>query len=196
VKLSRREFVGHLSAAGVVSLCGVSLAGCNLENEILDWIPAGEAAVNSILGVLNANGIVVPATVQLVVQTIEAGFTALTTAIKNYQAVTPPPVGAIAAIEAALSSVTSAFNQFVSGLSPVAGKILTLVVDLGDVVLSTIAGFENSLGTGTVKVSLTNSRGTAVAAQKRTKRQFRHDWNAKLSAAITLGAVVPKSAYL
>jgi hypothetical protein len=194
--MNRRTFVGHLSAAAAIAFAGVSLEGCSLESEILAWIPAGEAAVNSILGVLSANGVAVPAAVNATVQMIEAGFTALTTAVKNYEATTPPPTGAIASIEAALASVSSAFNQFVSGISPTAGKILTLVVDLGDVVLSTIAGFQNSLGTGTVAVSLTNSRGTAVVALKRSKRQFRHDWNARLTAATTLGAVVPKSAYL
>jgi hypothetical protein len=211
---TRREFLGHLASTAIASrvlLAGgaigeaMFLEGCDLETDIENWIPLGEDAVTAIEAVLSANGIVIAPALSAIVTTIENGFTALQGAITEYKSTNPPPVGALAKIETALNDVLQNFGQFTSGLSGVAAKVLTLVVDLADVVISTIQGFENRLGSGSQSAAARTSilaakvnvagQTKVVTPTKRSKGKFRSDWNKLLDGAKS-SVTVPKNAYL
>ena len=101
--MNRRTFTRIASLVLLLATSGISLflAGCGVWTDILNWVPVGEAAINSILAVLTGNGVVITPAIQAIVQLIEAGFAALTAAIKEYQSTTPAPVGALAKVETA-----------------------------------------------------------------------------------------------
>lgn len=207
MNLSRREFTGHLlKGATVIAIAGegVLLEGCNLYNDILNWVPVGEASLNSILSILSANGIAITPAAQLLVTTIEAGFTALTAAVKEYQSTTPPPVGAVAKIQTVFKDITDNFGTFLKSLN-VSGSLVAVVVGIAQVVLSTIAAFANklpvtptaatarTLAPATVKVAATVQ---AVVPKERKLGNYKRDFNSELSKGEKQGVAIPKNAYL
>jgi hypothetical protein len=211
IQLSRRQFGRHaiLTAIGlrIATLSGISafLVSCggNVFSNILSWIPIGEAALNSILAVLSANGIILIPGVQVYVSLIEAGLAALTGAVKEYQATTPPPIGALAKIETAFRDVTDNFKNFLASLN-VSGGLVAIIVGLAQVVLSTIAAFMNQLpATSTMRRTvvightfMVGSVTGTVIPKERTTRTFKKDWNTKLDEGPAGGVVIPRSAYL
>jgi hypothetical protein len=211
MNLTRRQFGKRatLTAIGLriawaSGLAGIALTqeGCNVFNDILNWVPVGEAAVNAMLSVLTSNGFPIPAPVQEYVNLTEAAFTALTAAVKEYQATTPPPAGAVAKVELALKTVVDNFTLFLRSIN-VPGNIFSVIAGLAQVVLSTIAAFENQLPQPAAGkrqlVAATFSVGqtsVAVVPKSRSRRAFKRDWNGQLDAGARLGVAVPKSAYL
>lgn len=205
--VGRRQFVGHLTrsaAAVALSSAVVSMSGCSVWTDILNWVPVGEAALNSILSILSANGITVAAPGLAIIQTIEAGFTALVAAIKEYQSTTPPPVGTLAKIETILTDIADNFSTFLKSLN-ISGGLLGVIVGLAQVVLSTIAGFMGQLPTPTPATaahaavrSLTvgSAQPVVVVPVHRTRRAFKKDFNATLDGGVKLGVNTPASAYL
>jgi hypothetical protein len=212
--LARRRFVqkAPLAALGLFTLraAGYSLLsllsfGCTggVFSNILNWIPVGEAAVNSILSVLSANGVIILPGLQTYISLIEAGFTALTAAVNEYQSTTPPPVGTLAKIETAFHDVVDNFKTFFASLN-VSGGLLAIIVGLAQVVLSTIAAFMNQLPAAatlrrTVAVGhvfLVGNATATIVPKQRTRRAFKRDMNAVLDGGPSAGVVIPPSARL
>jgi hypothetical protein len=205
--LSRREFGKRatLTAVGMrLALigAGVGMAGCNVFNDILNWVPVGEASLNSILTVLTSNGVAIAPAIQSVVSLIEAGFTALTAAVKEYQSTTPAPVGAVAKIQAAFNDIVDNFSTFLKSLS-VSSGLVGIIVGLANVVFSTIAAFANQLpAPATAKFSASireihvGAVVQTVTPKLRTRRVFKKDFNSTLDAGAKASLVIPKSAYL
>jgi hypothetical protein len=205
---SRRAFGKQLfTFFAMLSVLGrtFTLAGCtgSIWSQILTWIPVGEASLNSILSVLTANGVLVAPGLQAIVSLIEAGFTALTAAIKEYQATTPPPVGVLAKIETAFADIVNNFKTFLASLN-VNGGLLSIIVGIAQVVLSTIAAFMGQLPAASSlrrTVLLGDSfrvgvgMGTIVP-KSRTRGQFKRDVNTVLGESASVGVVCPHSAYL
>ncbi len=207
VKRSTLTIVGvRFAYLAAVSGAAVESAGCDVFNDILNWVPVGEAALNSMITVLTSNGIVIPLPVQTTIATIEAGFTALTGAINTYKSANPAPVGAEAKVQEALIAVVTNFKTFLAGLN-VPGTIFNVISGLAQVVLSTIAAFENQLPaapTATAAAKHTVIVGdsfhvggvtVAVVPKKRGRLAFKRDFNSVLDQAVKQHVVVPKSAY-
>ena len=138
MNLSRRNFAKTLFTfftAFAAFGSALFMSGCNLYNDILNWVPVGEAALNSILTVLTSNGVLISPAIQSVVALVEAGFAALTAAIKEYQSTTPPPVGAVAKIQTAFNDIVDNFSTFLKSLS-ISGGLIGIVVGLANVVFS------------------------------------------------------------
>ena len=191
--MNRRTFTSRISA-GLLLLAasGMSLfmAGCNVFADILSWVPVGEAALNSILAVLTGNGVIVTPVIQSVVSLIEAGFTALTAAVKEYQSTTPPPTGALSKVETAFKDIVDNFSTFLSSLS-VSGSLLGIITGLAQVVLSTIAAFVNRLPASTAMKSVSVRLSSVkvgetvivVTPKARTASSFKRDYDAILKTA-------------
>lgn len=189
-------------AYGSMLYLSAFMVACSLWSDVLNWIPVGEAAVNSILAVLAGNGVAITPAIQQIVNLIEAGFNALTAAVKEYQSTTPPPVGALAKVQAAFKDIVDNFGTFLQSLT-VPNSILGIITGLAGIVLSTIGAFVNKLPqmAGAKTAMLASSikiNGTAVPVtpHQRSTGGFRHDFNAVLDAGVKVGANVPKSAYL
>lgn len=203
--MTRREFTGRASTALLFVISQGSalfLWGCNLFSDILNWVPVGEASLNSIIAVLTGNGVAINPAVQTVINLIEAGFTALTAAVKEYQSTTPPPAGTLAKIETAFHDIVDNFSTFLGSLN-VSGGLLSIITGLANIVLSTIAAFTNqlpaSMGLKAVrdKIALVRVGGQLVntTPKHRTRRAYKRDWNGTLKAA-PADVKVPANAYL
>lgn len=201
----RREFNKRLGSILLLALAGGSwlfTAACNVFVDLLNWVPVGEAALNSILSILSTNGVVLNPAVQAAISLINAGFTALTAAVKEYQSTTPAPVGALAKIETALHDIVDNFSTFLSSLS-VSSGLLNIITRLAEVVLSTIAAFTNRLPASMSLKGVRDKMAAVrvggkllnVAPQERSRRKFKHDWNGTLKAAPS-DVKVPANAYL
>ncbi len=210
--MERRQFITRsaFTAIGVrfalgASTLGLAAAqeGCSVWTDIENWVPVGEAAINSILAVLTANGVVIAAPIQAIVSLIEAGFTALTAAIKEYQSTVPAPVGALQKIETAFTDIVNNFQTFLTSLN-VSGGLLAIIAGLAQIVFSTIAAFMNQLPAAsslkrTLVMSATAKVGSTtvpVVPKSRSRRTFKHDFNSVLSSSPQVGVVCPASAYL
>ena len=209
VKFDRRQFVKR----GAVTVIGLRLAqgtlfvaviegvgGCNVFSDILNWVPVGESSLNALLAVLSANGYAISPQAQLIVNAVEAGFGQLLAAVKEYQSTTPPPVGAVQKVSAAIKAVVDQFQQFLASLN-VPGTLFNVIAGLAQVILSTIAAFQNRLpATATAKlVGDTYHVGTvslAVVPKERRRGSYKRDFNSVLTTGTHYGVLCPQSAYL
>jgi hypothetical protein len=205
IQRSTLTIVGLRLAQGAAILGTAELmGGCNVFTDIINWIPVGEASVNAMIAVLTSNGIAIAPAVTTAVALTEAGLNALTAAVKEYQATTPPPVGAVAKVQTALKDVVDNFQTFLASLN-VPGNIFSVISGLAQVVLSTIAAFEAQIPVAPAAASRTTIVASSVhigqqtitiVPKHRTVRAYKHDWNATLDTGVKLGVVVPASARL
>jgi hypothetical protein len=198
--LSRRSMIQQsfmLFAAAV----SVFAYGCNVYDDLENWITVGIASLNSIVVILKANGIT-PASA--IVNAILGALNATRNAIVEYKSTTPPPVGAVAKIETALKDVVDNFTAFLRSLSLGDVGLFSLISGLLQIIFSTIAGFQNKLPVLTLspqnKLSTSMAiaaqvSGVPVVAQHRTVRQFKKDWNTQLDNGPSHDVNVPRSAY-
>ncbi len=68
--MNRREFGGTLAkgAMGLALMSTIELEGCSFVGDIESWVPVGIASLNSIMEVLQANGVTIIPGVQTVLQ--------------------------------------------------------------------------------------------------------------------------------
>ena len=201
---TRRQFVGHLAkGAAVIAVIGSAgaLTSCNVVDDIANWIPIGVAALNSALTILSANGILLPPGVQLIVNATQAALNALSAAAKEYLAITPPPVGALAVLQAALKAVVDNFSTFLQGLVGITNSgLFNAIAAIVQLILSTIAGFMNQLptsaGTKGVLMAASLKAGNVsvpIIPKARSRRAFKKEFNAQLAAGS--GFTCPATAY-
>jgi hypothetical protein len=176
--LTRRDFnrsilTGSLALATVGT--SIELEGCNAVSNLENWIPVALTAVSAIVKLL---GPVVPAPVAVAITLIQAGFSALLTAIQNYKAGT----GVLADIANAIAAVESAFQSFFSSLN-IPTALLDTIEGLASIIISTIQAFANEITPTSVVTSLAiGGTRLAVAPVKRNPKQFKDSWNAECAA--------------
>jgi hypothetical protein len=170
--------------------------GCNVYDDLYNWIGVGIASLNSMVTILKANGIIPAAGI---VNAILGALNAVRAAIDEYRSTVPAPVGALAKIETALNDAVSQFGTFLRSLSIPGFGLFSMIAALVDVILSTIAGFKNRLPPIAQKLNVTMQiaqlTGKAVIPKHRTIRVFKKDWNAVLDTGPSLDVTVPQSAY-
>lgn len=188
---TRRNFLKMAGTGAImVSAGGLSLAtsGCNIIQDIQNWIPVGLAALNSIQTLL---GPLVSPAVTPFITIIKTGFADLLAATQAYANDTNPADKAtsIAKIQTALNDITTNFENLFNTLP--GGAIVSLAFGLAQIVLTTIAGFITQLppapATSSLKMRTTFTiKGQAVniVPVKRSVRRFKGDWN---SAAVAAG---------
>lgn len=169
--LSRRKFAQVL-AVGMLTLSTLTLTGCNALKDFINWIPVGLSSLAALVKLLDGT---ISAGTQAIIVLIQAGFSALLTALQNLQS----GKGLLADVTADVSEIESNFASFFASLN-VPSTLLNLIEGLGDILLSTISGFLNSLGSSTT-ASATFKLGAKTVSyvpKKRSIKQYRSDWNA------------------
>lgn len=154
------------------------MTGCNVFDDIENWIPVGEAAFEGIITLLKGAGLVDPIITGLV-GTILTSFNDLLAAVKAYEAINPPPVGALAKIQAIFSLIISNFENLLGQIS--SNPIVSTVIGLAQIILSTIAGFVNKLPANS-SVTLSNTfkvsnQTVSYIPQYRTIGAFKKAYN-------------------
>lgn len=196
--MTRRDFgkLAGMTGLGLAVGSAATLTGCNWVQDVENWTATAEESVASIESILTANGQTIPAAPLAVVN---AALAAVHEAAAAYLATSPAPVGALQKVEAALSACSEAIGAFLTALGLPGGGLLTLVTELGEFLLSTIAGFVNeaTAASGT-QVAATSFRVAgnvySVTPTVRSKRAYKKGWNQLLRKAS--GVNVPKGAEL
>jgi hypothetical protein len=190
MQITRRQFHGHLVRGGLalaVAGTSLSLEGCPISisgvlTAIENWVPIGLDAIDTILTLLGPIGTPYLAIIALV----KAGFAQLVLDIKAYQAITPPPVGALAKIEATLNVIVTNFQSFLSSINVPDSALLTTILGFAEVILSTIAGFVQQIGATSAKLSVTVARQITISGHPvtvtpntttLTRGSFKKAWN-------------------
>jgi len=205
---TRREWIKRSGSSLVMLLLTISsasmgLAGCNVYDDIYNWIGVAVASLNSIVTILKANG-VIPA--EGIINAILGALNAVKEAIDEYRMTTPHPTGAVAKIELALKSSVDQFSVFLKSLGIGSFGLFSMIAALVQIILSTIAGFLNRLPPSTqltvstaqhmnTVMQIAQITGMAVTPKACTIRQYKKDWNAALDNGPALDVIVPRSAY-
>jgi hypothetical protein len=198
--IDRRQFnltVGKFLLTGTVAVA-LSLNGCNIMSDIVAWEPSGLAAFNGIVTALGEFGIILNPADLLIVAAVRTLMNNLYADAKTYLALVPPPATIIAKIQEVLSLISGNIQQFLTGIEVVGSTIIGLIVSIGQVILSTIAGFIGgippaaptpaavnrvSVMAGNMMVGQGQNRAQlAFVAQKRNVKQFAHDCDAIFAA--------------
>jgi hypothetical protein len=210
--LGRREL---LKKAGAVlftisiSLSSMAVSCGNVISDILNWTPVGLAAFNQIVTLLESEGVINVlggGAVISLIAIIQKAFNDLKAAVLAYQAITPPPVGALAKIDAALGLIIADLQTFMGDLNIPDPSLVTVVVGMASIIMSTIAGFVLQLPASTqaqlptIKDRL--ARNTKVGNTlvsyvplKRSNRYFIKEWNTLCSDGGHKEAQLPLSLF-
>jgi hypothetical protein len=104
--------------------------------------------------------------------------------VKLYQAMNPPPAGALAKIQAVFNLIVANFESLLSQVAQ--NPIVSVVIGLAQIILSTIAGFMGQLpATPGKTLSVTfrvANENASFTPKARSRRQFKKDWNAVAAA--------------
>lgn len=196
--MTRKQFIQRtaLTAVGLRVIAGAGLTGIALSQEGCDaqtvirdlknWVPVGLDAFEGLVMLIPGIGPGVTAAAELV----RGAFGQLSTDLDLYQNQNPPPADTLAKIESALQILVSNFGAFLASVNVTDAKLQATVVNLAQIILSTIAAFASGLPKqGTLRsklVASTYRTGTGqtltVRAKERTRRQFKKDYNAAAAA--------------
>lgn len=122
----------------------LSLDGCNVFDDILNWIPVGLTALQGIITIL---GSLIPPPALAIITVIKAGFADLLAAVKEYNADTNPADKAtlLAKIRTFLNDIVNNFQSFLNALNLGNNPIVNIVIGLADIIISAIEGFMGQL---------------------------------------------------
>jgi hypothetical protein len=174
MQLTRRKFA-TTSAKIFIAIFALGssamLGGCSAVSDLEAWIPVALSAVSSIVKLL---GPVIPAPVATIITLIQAGFSALLTAIQNYKS----GGGLLSDISAAIAAIESSFQQFFASLNVPSG-LLSLIEGLAGVILSTIEAFAAEISPSPAPAVAARLSYTTVqvAPVKRSVKTFKRDFN-------------------
>ena len=173
---SRRAFIGHLAFAGVGFSALAAVEGCNATNvwsDIHNWIPVGIDAFDSIVSIVDP--IMSPA-IDAIASLVKAGFASLAAAVNSY-------LNAPAAdkatwgekIKLILSQLGTDLQSFLTAIGQSGNPLVKTIVALVQVIVDTIAGFINSIGTPAAgafraEFHVGSDRIVVVAAYRNRKR--------------------------
>ena len=190
---TRRTFVlkggaaviaGRALLGTAVSLPAFFLGGCNIIQDIQNWIPIALASLASITALL---GPLVSPAIALIIAPIKTGFADLLAATQAYADDTNPADKAttLAKIQTYLNDLVSNFQVLLNSLP--GGAIVSLAIGLVQIILSTIAGFLGQLPpSASLKMAKTltvKGQTVAITPVVRTRRRYKHDWNTAVTDA-------------
>lgn len=157
--MNRRTFVSRIG--GFALLAGasgslVALTGCNVFSNILNWIPVGLSAIDSIVALL---GPLVPPGATAILTIVKAAFADLSAAVSEYNADTNPAdkSSLLAKIKTILKDIADNFQSFLNALNLGNNPLVAIVIGLANIILSAIMGFMGQLpasGTLTMATSV------------------------------------------
>jgi hypothetical protein len=188
MNLTRRQF-SKLTSTSLLALAtgaSISLIGCNVFNDILNWVPVGISAIEGIVTVL---GPLVSPGALAIIALVKIAFADLSATVTEYNNDTNPADKAtlLAKIRTILNDIVTNFQSFLDQLNLANNPIIAIVIGLANVVLSAIAGFLGQLPVSGTRVMATSFRvngqmTTVVPHYYKHASDFRNAYNAVCAA--------------
>ena len=173
--MNRRKFVGSLTAvaAGAAMAGSVSLSGCSALDDLETYVPIALAAFDGVISLINP---VAGSALEIAVKALDVIWTAVSTAIANYQHDTTDPKNTLLEkIIAALNSLTPALDQFLSTFLGGLPAGIQNAVEAGiNLLIATLTSIAGRLGGSSAHLS---AKAAAIAAPQ-NKKQFITAYNA------------------
>ena len=174
--MNRRTFVGSLSTgAAAVALGGASieLGGCSALDDLETYVPIALAAFDGVVALINP---IAGSALQIAINALDVAWTAVSTAIANYQHdTTDPKTTLLDRIIAALNSLVPALDTFLKTfLGGLPAGIQTAVEDGLNLLIATLTSIAARLGGGPATLS---AKAGAIKPPQ-TKGQFIQSYNA------------------
>ena len=140
---TRRQFSSTILLALSALSMPFVMAGCNVIDSILTWVPVGLTALQGIVTLLGP--LIGPAAG--IVLLIKAGFADLSAALTDYKNDTNPADKntLLAKIRTLLADIVAHFQDFLAALNLGNNPIVNIVVGLVSIILSAIEGFMGQL---------------------------------------------------
>lgn len=176
MKLSRRQFAGHLTAgAAGLALAGTSLTleGCSALDELTSWVPVGLAAFDGIASIIGGPFLAISSTV-------DALWASVQNAISLYQHSTDPQNTKLDKVIAALDALAGGLAQALAALpiSIPAGVLAASKAGLA-LLIATLKSIRDKLQPPTpAPASFSVAAGVAPA---KSARDFKNKFNAIMS---------------
>lgn len=145
MNITRRNFVKSSSLLYLASLGSAAfITGCNVFDDILNWVPVGLTAIQGIVTLL---GPLVPPGAITILNLVKAAFADLVAAVNDYKNDTNPADKAtlLAKIRTLLNDIVNHFQDFLNALNLGNNPIVNIVIGLANIVISAIEGFMNQL---------------------------------------------------
>lgn len=200
MQLSRRGFNKLVSVLGLAGLAEMSSGfACSLSNvwaDILKYVPVGLSAFTAILSILTGSGIGLTA-VTGIVTLIKVGFADLQTAVAQYQAAaTGQKTTLLGQVWEALTVVEANIQSFWANLTIPDASLSATVQGLLEVITTTLMGYQTQITPSPTPAPVSPATAQAVRMRaalppgkmlaavpvKRSVKQFREEFNAKLAA--------------
>lgn len=166
---TRRKFISMVLFAFAVVSSGLGFIGCSAVTDLENWIPVALTSLSAIVKLL---GPIVPPEVSAIIAIITAGFSALLTALKNYQSGN----GVLTDVTNAVAAIESAFQNFFASLG-VPSALLNTIEGLASILLSTLQAFANEISPNPTLSASVGGRNVSYTPQKRSVSRYKRDWN-------------------
>jgi hypothetical protein len=175
--MNRRAFVGSLTAtaAGLALASTATMTGCSALDDLESYVPIALAAFDGIVALINP---VAGSALEIAIKALDVAWTAVSTAIANYQHDTTDPKNTLLEkIIAALNSLTPALDQFLSTFLGGLPAGIQSAVEAGvNLLIATLTSIANRLAPGLTSVAI-NRKAQAVVPPM-NKSQFLTAYNA------------------
>lgn len=203
--MNRRNFLFNsgkaLTVTALASVVSITTA-CptwlmNLYADIMKYVPVGLAAFNAILNILTGAGVIPPGAgtaVEAIANLVKVAFADLQAAITQYQnAPAADKATLLGEISVALATVEANLQAFWSNLNIPDVNLANIIEGLLGVILGTLAAFAAQLPAPPAAPDTNSKLGVArsrranlqklirVTAKKRTVKQFKADFNIRLT---------------
>jgi hypothetical protein len=181
--------LGLGSLVSVTTACPAWVS--NLYADILKYAPVALNAFSAVLSILSASGIPMAGILAVIIADAKAAFADIQVAVQQYQAAPAgQKTGLLGAISEAIAVAEATLQKFWSDLSIPDVKLASLIEGLLGIITSTLMGFATQLPAPITPAAQQMQRMKAgfpklltAPPQKRSLKQFKNDFNAKLKAA-------------
>ena len=192
---TRRQALKAVAIFGFMtaSLSQMAVSCSNLFTEILAYISVGLQGFASIMNILSGLGVIPVgsgAALNMAIALVKSGFADLQTAVNDYESA---PAASKATLEGKISTVLqdlqNEITAFWNNLALPSPQDAALIQGLLEVITTSLAAFATQLPPAPASSVMHGSSlraqskvSLAIAGHKRSKRQFRSDFNAILHA--------------
>lgn len=185
---TRRQALRAMAIFGIItaSLSQMAVSCSNLFTDIVNYVSVGLSGFAAILNILAGAGIISltgTAAINLIITAVKAAFADLQTAVNDYEAAAAADKTTLEGkISTVLVDLENEITTFWNNLSIPDPQTASTIQGLLEIITTTLAGFATQLPPAPVAAAAGGPVKLSFTAHRRSKKQFRNDFNAILHA--------------